>query len=120
MSKSKFDFVKEVYLRSEEREYDFVEELRYVEISRFMADFKEGITDWVNECFLNNYMQYISLKNDLFLQKMIDIYDEDELKQYLDDCPSCKCHLYKEHNKTCKLNDKNTIWNGIKDFEKNN
>jgi hypothetical protein len=118
MDKEVFDFKKEVYIRGQERGIDFVDELRYVEASRFIADFQDGYTEWNIECLIGNYMDYISFEDEEFLDEMINIYEEAELKQYLDDCPNCGAHITKEHLLSCDLGDKNKIWEGIKSFEK--
>lgn len=112
-----FDFIKEVNIRSKERNIDFIEELRNVEASRFIADFQEGFADWNFECLLNNYMNYLVWEDSKFLNHMIEIYDEDELKLYLDDCPDCGAHLKCNHLKTCKISNSSEKWVGLKEYE---
>lgn len=75
----KFDFVEEIYKNDVD-----VDTIRYVEAYKLLNTFRdESEEEWSIECIINNYSAFLSFKDDLFLEKLINIYDEDELKEII-------------------------------------
>lgn len=80
MAKKKFNFIEEVY----SMEID-VEIFREMEAYSMLATFKdEESEEWNIECLLGNYTDYLIWKDDLFLEKLVSIYSEEDLREMLE------------------------------------
>jgi hypothetical protein len=74
-----FNFIQEV----QESGID-INLLRSMEAYKFLYTFKEDDSeDWAIECLLNNYTDFLALKDDLFLNRLMEIYEEKDLKEMI-------------------------------------
>lgn len=76
----KFNFLKEI----SERKIP-IDLIREIETETFLNTISDPeAREWGLEALGNCYNQYLSWRDDLFLERMLQIYEEDDLKQILD------------------------------------
>jgi len=90
--KQKFDFAKEVYERG--IDIDIIRELELETlIATIESDIENEDTQFLHDILLNNGNDYLSMRDDIFLERIIYNYSEDEeiLKMILE---SAEAEMY--------------------------